>query len=32
VGDSTALLDRAAVLIVGFLQKHRAGAARHYWV
>ncbi len=32
VGDSTALLDRAAVLIIAFLQKHRAGAARHYWV
>jgi hypothetical protein len=32
VGDSTALLDRAAVLIAAFLQKQRAGSSRHYWV
>lgn len=32
VGDSSALLDRAAVLIATFLQKHRAGSNRHYWV
>ncbi len=32
VGDSSGLLDRAAVLIATFLQKHRAGTIRHYWV
>ncbi len=32
VGDSTALLDRAAVLIYAFLQKHRGSASRNHWV